>query len=532
MFPFQILNKKKYAWCFLNAFLENICLYIMPVVLSIYLTTPFTLHKFKMLIILTIVLKILEILFDVLWNVVVEPFLEHTKKDIQLAYFKRIAEMNISKINKIHTGYLKKQVDTVCDEFIYLLDEMMMTINGFGVAIIIFLLQVWFQDSTMFFVAIIFIIIIVIYNIKVSKKNVVVQEMYNDKLAKYNASNVDFLQNIKIVKNFDAIDYATNTMEERFNNVKKPLRKTFIFSSLRYDGINALVYLLYSIILINLFFQMKQGVNVFSYLVFYTSMFSGLNTELRGVARLFMRQNKFKSAYNQIEKKVVKDSPYPRTKRWKSITLKDITFKYDKHSTVEIKIPNFELQRKDKISIVGESGQGKSTFLSIFCGFLPIQENQYLIDYKEMKEIPEIAYISQETDLFDLSIRENLTLGKKISDQKLMEYLNDAGLKEWIEQLEHGLDSKVGEKGVKLSVGQKQRLNIIRGILLNKDIYILDEPTSNLDMISEEKIYKMIDKYLKNKTCIIVTHRPKLLSLCNKHYKFKARTMILDKNNH
>lgn len=106
-----------------------------------------------------------------------------------------------------------------------------------------------------------------------------------------------------------------------------------------------------------------------------------------------------------------------------------------------------------------------------------------------------------------------------------MNCLEDAGLLEWIHHLEHGLDTLVGEKGVKLSTGQKQRLNMIRGILLDKEIYILDEPTSNLDSQSEERIYSMIQKYLKEKTVIIVTHRMKLTELCEKNYCFKNHVM-------
>ena len=83
----------------------------------------------------------------------------------------------------------------------------------------------------------------------------------------------------------------------------------------------------------------------------------------------------------------------------------------------------------------------------------------------------------------------------------------------------------VGEKGIKLSAGQKQRLNLIRGILIDKDLYFFDEPTSNLDALSEERITNMIEKYLKDKTYVIVTHRPKIKELCNKHYKFENHMM-------
>lgn len=526
MYPFKVLNKKKYTLCFINAFLENLCLYIMPVVLSIFLTTPFTIDKFKWLIILTIVLKILEIFFNILWNTKVEPFLEISKKELQISYFKRICNMSISRINSSHTGYLKKQLDIVCDETVNLLDEIMMTVNGFTVAITIFLIQVYNQSHYMFLICIIFIIIIVIYNIIITKSNVKIQDKYNDENAKYNATSVDFLQNIKIVKNFDALNYATNTMDKKFETVKKPMKKLNVFRSLRSDGINGLVYLMYAIILISLYFKMQNGENVFSYLVFYSSMFSGLNVELKGVASLFIHYNKFKSANNQVEKIIIEEEQQNKIRNWNNITLKDIEFKYNDESKTTIKIPNFSLDKKDKVSIIGESGQGKSTFLSLFCRFYNIDDKNYLTDGTPSPKAPDIAYISQETDLFDLTIKENLCLGKRISNDTLNQYLEDAGLLDWIKSLENGIDTQVGEKGIKLSAGQKQRLNIIRGILLDKEIYILDEPTSNLDIISEDKIYNMIDKYLKDKTCIIVTHRPKLTEMCNKQYYFENKTMF------
>ena len=118
-----------------------------------------------------------------------------------------------------------------------------------------------------------------------------------------------------------------------------------------------------------------------------------------------------------------------------------------------------------------------------------------------------------------------MCLGQNISIEVLNQYLEDAGLLNWINSLNNGINTIVGEKGVKLSTGQKQRLNLIREIILNKDLYILDEPTSNLDNLSENKIYNMIDKYLKDKTLIIVTHKEKLEKLCNKHYHFENKTL-------
>ena len=134
-------------------------------------------------------------------------------------------------------------------------------------------------------------------------------------------------------------------------------------------------------------------------------------------------------------------------------------------------------------------------------------------------------YVSQEIEMFDLSIRDNLCLGKNIPEEKILQLLDEAGLMNWYKELPEGLETMVGEKGIKLSAGQKQRLNLIRGILIDKELYFFDEPTSNLDIVSEQRMINMIEKYLNDKTYVIVTHRPKLQELCNKHYVFENHMM-------
>ena len=137
----------------------------------------------------------------------------------------------------------------------------------------------------------------------------------------------------------------------------------------------------------------------------------------------------------------------------------------------------------------------------------------------------DLVFVSQEVELFDLSIRDNLCLGKKIPEEKIIQLLDEAGLMNWYKELPNGLETMVGEKGIKLSAGQKQRLNLIRGILIDKELYFFDEPTSNLDIVSEEKMISMIKKYLNNKTYVIITHRHKITELCNRHYVFEKHMM-------
>jgi len=526
MYPLKKLNKKKYSLLYLNAFLYNICLYIVPIILSTFLVFPFTIEKFKSLILLLIIFKILERIFNIIWIMKGYSFIEYTKNDLYLSYLKRFSNMSISKINNTHTGYLKKQLDTIVNETGELLDGIMLNLNGFIIGITIFLVETFKQDFFIFLICFAFIILIIIYNIILSNENTNVQRIYNRKISKYNSSLVDFLQNIKILKYNSAPEYATATINHEFELCKKPLHKVNLFKSLRFDGINGIIGLMYIIILFNLFQQMKSGVEVFSYIVFYTTIVNKLSAELNDIAKLFNHYNKFKSANSEIENLIVEEENQEKIKNWSYITLKNVEFQYEKNDNNLIKIPEFLLEKNDKVSIIGESGQGKTTFISLFCRFYNVKDKNYLVDGVPTSKIPNVAFISQETDLFDLTIRQNLCLGKKVPMKLLNEYLDSAGLLEWINSLENGIDTIVGEKGIKLSTGQRQRLNLIRGIILDRDIYVLDEPTSNLDDISENKIIDMINKYLNNKTCIIVTHTPKLVKICNKQYCFKNKTMI------
>lgn len=528
-YAIKLLNKRKFLLCFLDAFLTNLCLYLLPVALAIFTKAPFTLEKLSYLILSIIGLKIAEIILNHIWVIYLLKFEHKYAKDLQLAYFNRVANMKPYRLNQIHNGYLKKQIDIIAEEAEEFIEYIFETVNGFGISAIIFLIQVINQDITMFFICFAMLIAIVLYNIWIGKKHVKVQEGYNKQYSKYNASYVDFLQNIKTVKKLQATKYANRKNEEAFTKVLPKLDKTNFYYSLRSNGINFFVYAMFVIILINLYTQMKAGQEVLSYLLFYATIFSGLTGELKDLARLFIHYNKFQAASKQVEKMIGKEEENNTIKTWQTIEIKDLTFQYKEETKNNICIPEFKINKKDKISIIGKSGQGKTTFLNVLARYIEIPENNYLIDGKVQKGNLNLAYISQEIDLFDLTVKENLCLGKNIENDVLMKYIEEAGLLEWVQGLEKGLDTVVGERGLKLSVGQKQRLNIIRGILLDKEMYILDEPTSNLDKETEKLIVKLIEKYLQDKTVVIVTHREEIKKMCTKHYKFENSTMGLEK---
>ena len=283
--------------------------------------------------------------------------------------------------------------------------------------------------------------------------------------------------------------------------------------------------LLYLVILIVAIMMTSNGEDALPYILFFITALGKLYSNLNSLVRLIDISERFKTSKKQLDEYFKDSKEINIVKDFKEIKLQNVVFSYTKDSA-KIKIPEFILKRGEKISIMGEYGQGKTTIMNILAGLYPLANGNLFINNKDIKNTRlDLVFVSQEVDLFDLSIRDNLCLGKNISDERILELINEAGLIGWYNELPQGLDTMVGEQGIKLSAGQKQRLNLIRGILIDKDLYFFDEPTSNLDALSEEKITNMIEKYLKDKTYVIVTHRPRLKDLCNKHYVFENHMM-------
>lgn len=525
MYCYRVLNKFKFLLCEINAIIVNLCLYLTPVVVSLLITKDLSLNSLFVFIVYIIISNIIYAAGNHFWTVNVNDFLASFVKDVEVSYFKRIINMPLHKLNTIHSGYLKKQIDIIGNESRNFLGCIMDNINGSLIAGIIFLVSVYLQNKMIFMLCLFMLGFIVLFNLYMSKKTLPRQKAYNDTYSKYTSVLTDLLQNMKTIKKLDADDYSKDKIHSEYVDVNHKLHYLNLCNSIRFNGIDIIISIMYVIILIDLYFQMKNGTNIISFIVFYITMFTDLKGEFRRLSNVFQTYNTLVSANEQVETIIGNFEEAPKINNWHTIELKDINFKYSEKSKKEIIIPYFKIRNKDKISIIGKSGQGKTTFLNILSRFLDVPSDHYLIDGKSKKGNLDIAYISQDVDLLNVSILENICLGKKISTKKLENILKDADLYDWINDLPDKLNTIVGERGLRLSAGQKQRINIIRGIILDKKVYILDEPTSNLDDQTESDIIKLIDKYLKDKTVVIVTHRLSVQKICTKHYQFDQGIM-------
>ncbi|HID91794.1 TPA: ABC transporter ATP-binding protein [Candidatus Peregrinibacteria bacterium] len=194
------------------------------------------------------------------------------------------------------------------------------------------------------------------------------------------------------------------------------------------------------------------------------------------------------------------------------IEMKNMTFAHDSSKNL---FENFNLTitAGEHIALVGESGSGKTTITNLLFRFFIPQKGEILFDdisankYTLKSLRNQISIVPQHPEMFHRTLRENITLGKNISDKKIFEVLEKSQSLQFVNNLEKGLDTVIGERGVKLSGGEKQRIAIARAFLDNAPIVILDEATSALDSITEKEIQKGIFELIKNKTAIIIAHR-------------------------
>ena len=196
-----------------------------------------------------------------------------------------------------------------------------------------------------------------------------------------------------------------------------------------------------------------------------------------------------------------------------SMKLEDVWFEYEYGSPV-LKGITLDIKIGDSLALVGNSGGGKTTIANLIPRFYDVKSGSIKIDGIDIRDIEleslrqNIAVVFQDNFLFTGSIKENILLGKfNASDEEILKALKDSYLDEFIASLPDGINTEIGERGVRLSGGQKQRLAIARAMIKNAPVVILDEATSALDNKSEAIVQKALDRLMENRTVIVIAHR-------------------------
>ncbi len=223
-----------------------------------------------------------------------------------------------------------------------------------------------------------------------------------------------------------------------------------------------------------------------------------------------------------------------RTHLQDKIVLDHITYAYPNTEKNIFTDAHMEVKKGQSVGIMGPSGAGKSTVVDILLGLLRVQAGTITCDGANIFDnyadwLSKIGYIPQSIYLIDESIRDNIAFGidgDKIDDRRIWEVLEEAQLKEFVEKLPEGLDTTIGDRGVRISGGQRQRLGIARALYHNPEILVFDEATSALDNDTEKAVMDAINNFHGRKTMVIIAHRLNTIAKCDVIYKVDGEKIV------
>ena len=231
-----------------------------------------------------------------------------------------------------------------------------------------------------------------------------------------------------------------------------------------------------------------------------------------------------------LENKIEKYGKYEHLDFDDSVKINDVSFAYkDEPERLVVKNITFDIHKNTSVAISGKSGAGKTTLVDIILGLLKPTTGNITCDGIDINSNvrgwrDNLSYVPQNIYLMDDTIRNNVVFGinaNNIDDRKVWDALDKAQLREFVEQSPKGLDTVIGERGIRLSGGQRQRIGIARAFYRNTNIIVLDEATSALDYETEKNILDHVTEYSKDHTLIIITHRLNTIESCDYIYKIE-----------
>ncbi|MFA6909453.1 MAG: ABC transporter ATP-binding protein [Patescibacteria group bacterium] len=347
----------------------------------------------------------------------------------------------------------------------------------------------------------------------------------HDASSKVAARLSDSMTNVLSIKSFATEKQELQIFKKYVDTFSLAYKKAADYHNLRLDTLISPLYVATNIfgLIAAIFFTQHLGlaagtiVVVFSYYAHITRTFWEINRVYRNIESSISEAAEFTQLF--ITAPAIQDAPNAADlmTTHANIRFDRIHFSYNdqtNHESFLLKNFTLDIKAKQKIGLVGPSGGGKTTITKLILRFIDTHKGTILIDGQNIKEVTQnslrkaIAYVPQEPLLFHRTLLENIAYGnEKATKKEIIAIAKLARADEFIEKLPHGYQTYVGERGIKLSSGQKQRIAIARALLKSAPILVLDEATSALDSESEKYIQEGLLELLKNKTAIVIAHR-------------------------
>ena len=465
---------------------------------------------------------------------------ESIKKKLQYDMVNTLIATDTQIIDKKHSGKFISNLTYDVTHITNLLSHAILTLFKDSLTLIGLLFVMFFQNWKLALISIIMIPLASISAKTLGKRVSKVTTEAQEKSGFLTTYLVELFKNHKLIKIFQKEKYEKERADQYLSQLKEKNQKiqtVFVRMSPIMEtltGIMIAILIFYSGILIS-----RGELNINNFFSFLAAMMLAYQP-VRSLSTLNMVLSQGVSAASRIlpiidQENQIKDSPDAKSIEINNseIEFNNLNFSYELDEGKTLKSINLQFKGGKMTSLVGHSGSGKSTIMNLIPRFYDCQSGDITIDGQSVYETTikslrnEISMVSQETTLFDDTIKNNIKYAKQdATDEEVFEVAKLSFCEEFIKNLPHQYDTLIGENGVRLSGGEKQRLSIARAMMKKSSIILLDEATSSLDTETESKIQEALKTLTKDKTTIVIAHRLSTILNSNIIYVIDAGKVI------
>ena len=446
---------------------------------------------------------------------------ESIKKKLQYDMVSTLIKSDTQIIDKKHSGKFISNLTYDVTHITQLLSTAILTLFKDSLTLIGLLTVMFMQNWRLTLISIVMIPLASISAKSLGKRVSKVTTEAQEKSGFLTTYLVELFKNHKLIKIFQKEEYERNRADKHLKQLKEKNQKiqtVFVRMSPIMEtltGIMIAVLIFYSGKLMAL-----GTLSINNFFSFLAAMMLAYQP-VRSLSTLNMVSNQGLSAASRIlpiidhKNDIIEPvDAKPIAINQSNIQFKNINFSYNSEEAITLKSINLDFEGGKMTSLVGHSGSGKSTIMNLIPRFYDAQSGDILIDNQSIYQTTidsirkEISMVSQETTLFDDTIKNNIKYAKEnATDEEVYEVAKLSFCEEFIRNLPNKFDTLIGENGVRLSGGEKQRLSIARAMMKKSSIILLDEATSSLDTETESKIQEALKILTKNKTTIVIAHR-------------------------
>lgn len=458
---------------------------------------------------------------------------EKSMSDIRKAMYQKLMTLPMTFYDKYRTGEMMSRltadVALLQETFSITLAEFIRQIT----TLLIGLTILFWRTPTLTFFMLGVIPILALAGMFFGKRIRKMSKQTQDELANANIIVEETLQAIAMVKSFTNERFEVNRYR---NSLDKVVSVALHGANFRGAFISFIVLSIFGGIVAVLWYgsklvaagEMSIGdlTGFIIYTMFIGGSIGGLGDLYGQIQRAVGASERLREILDQTSEADLDKEEMPVSAVAGNIEFKNVLFSYPSRKDVEVlKKVSFSIKSGEKVALVGHSGAGKSTIIQLLMRFYELDKGEITLDNRNIKDYNLLAYrqligiVPQEVILFGGTIKENIAYGKpNATEEEIIIAAQKANAYKFIQSFPDGLNTIVGERGVKLSGGQRQRIAIARAILKDPSILILDEATSSLDAESEQAVQEALETLMKNRTTIIIAHRLATIRKADKIY--------------